>query len=140
MKKILTILVSVIFVLALSACTQGTNSGSSGNEQSTTASTASVKAVEDTTYIADNTQQTEQSTQQSTQNTVAQLTREEALDIALQQAGVTKDTIRDLETELDRDNGITVWEIDFESGNTEYSFDINAETGDIVERDQDRFD
>lgn len=65
------------------------------------------------------------------------LTADEALNIALEQAGVTRDTIRNLENRLENDDGVLVYEIDFEAGNTEYSYDVNAETGAIVERDRD---
>lgn len=64
------------------------------------------------------------------------LSADEALDIALNQAGVTRDSIRDLENRLEWDDGIQVYEIDFDSGSNEYSFDVNAETGAIVERDR----
>ena len=68
------------------------------------------------------------------------LTAEEALNIALKQAGVTEESITGLQNHLERDDDILVYEIDFESGNMEYSYDINAETGAVVERDHDRND
>ncbi len=68
------------------------------------------------------------------------ITADEALNIALKQAGVTREDIRNLESTLDRENGAAVYEIDFDVGNVEYSYDINAETGAIVERDRDRQD
>lgn len=63
------------------------------------------------------------------------LTSDEALDIALKQAGVTRDDIRHLENNLDTENGVSVYEIEFKSENTEYSYDVNAETGEITERE-----
>ena len=68
------------------------------------------------------------------------INREEALDIALEKAGVTKTDIRDLEIELDHERGKKVWEIDFDHGDLEYSYDIDAESGAIteVERERDR--
>lgn len=66
-----------------------------------------------------------------------ELTAEEALDIALGQAGVTREQITNLESYLDREDGRLVYEIDFDAGGTEYSFDVNANTGEIVERDRD---
>lgn len=68
------------------------------------------------------------------------LTEQEALDIALEQAGVTRENIMELENKLEMDDGILVYEIDFLSGTTEYSYDVNAATGEIVERDRDLFD
>ena len=68
------------------------------------------------------------------------LTEQEALDIALEQAGVKEENITKLENKLEMDDGILVYEIDFLSGITEYSYDVNADTGEIVERDRDLFD
>lgn len=67
------------------------------------------------------------------------ITRERALEIALDKAGVKQSDICDLDIDLDRERGTTVWEVDFDHGNLEYSYDIDAETGDItkVERERD---
>ena len=68
------------------------------------------------------------------------LTADDALEIALDRAGVSRQSITSLENNLDRENGVLVYEIDFDSGNTEFSYDVNAETGAIVESDRDRAD
>ncbi len=65
---------------------------------------------------------------------------DEALDIALNEVGATRENISRLERMLELDDGIPVWEIDFDYDGNEYSFDVNAENGDIVERDRDRQD
>ncbi len=68
-----------------------------------------------------------------------QITRDEAIDIALNEAGAQKSDVFDLEAELDYENGQKVWEIDFDYDKLEYSYDVNAETGAItkVERERD---
>ena len=58
-----------------------------------------------------------------------------AKQIALAHAGVSEGSIREFECELDREDGITVYEIDFECGNYEYEYEINAATGEIVKYD-----
>ena len=65
--------------------------------------------------------------------------RKEAIDIAVEKAGVARSAIRDLDIELDVERGVAVWEIDFEHGSMEYSYDVNADTGVIthVERERD---
>lgn len=67
------------------------------------------------------------------------ITRERALEIALDKAGVKQSDIRDLDIELDHERGVKVWEVDFDCGNLEYFYDIDAETGNIakVERERD---
>lgn len=62
----------------------------------------------------------------------AVITLEQAKEIALNHAGLTADAVYFEKTELDYDNGIQVYELDFKSGGYEYEYDINAQTGDIV--------
>ena len=70
-------------------------------------------------------------------NTVT-ITREKALEIALQTAGLNENDIRDLEIELDNERTVTVWEVDFDHKNLEYSYDINAQTGAITKTERER--
>ncbi len=65
------------------------------------------------------------------------ITADEALNIALEQAGVTRQQITNLKSYLDREDGRLVYEIDFDANGVEYSYDINAKTGAVVERDRD---
>ena len=63
------------------------------------------------------------------------LTREEALEIALKDAGLTKDQIRDLDIELDRDGGALHYDVDFEKDDKDYDYEIDAETGKILRKE-----
>lgn len=65
------------------------------------------------------------------------LTAEEAKAIALDHAGFTADQVRELEAELDFEGGIPVYEVDFEAGKWEYSYEIHAETGEILSWEKD---
>jgi uncharacterized membrane protein YkoI len=58
--------------------------------------------------------------------------KEAAIDIALAHAGLKRADIRDLQCELDRENGIMVYEVEFESGRYDYEYDIDAATGKIL--------
>ena len=62
----------------------------------------------------------------------ARLTDKEAEDIALSAAGLARDDVRFDRTELDRENGREVWEVEFDHGRVEYDFDIDANSGEIV--------
>ena len=66
---------------------------------------------------------------------------QKAKEIAYEHAGVSADSLKKLEIELNRKRGVVVYEIEFEAGGYEYDYDINAETGEIVtsykERDND---
>lgn len=61
------------------------------------------------------------------------ISSDEALNIALSHAGVSRSQIRDLDVELDKDDGVLKYEIEFEVGNYEYEYDINAYTKSIIE-------
>lgn len=56
------------------------------------------------------------------------ITRDRAIELALNHAKLTRAQVRDLEAELDYERTGIFWEVDFESGGYEYSYDINAET------------
>lgn len=66
------------------------------------------------------------------------LTAEEALSMAYADAGVTAGQASGVECELDRENGRWVYEISFDVGPTEYEFDLDAVTGDILLREVDQ--
>ena len=67
----------------------------------------------------------------------AAITAEEAKQIALNHAGVNEADIRALELETDRDDGRTVYEFSWKVGWTEYDYDIDAATGEILSFSQD---
>lgn len=55
-----------------------------------------------------------------------------ATSIALNHAGVDANTVYDMNTELDAENGTIVYEVEFKSGNIEYDYEIDAATGEIL--------
>ena len=61
------------------------------------------------------------------------LTAAEAEAIALAHAGLTGEEVIFEPTETDREKGKTVYEVEFRKGNWEYSYEIDAETGKILE-------
>ena len=58
-----------------------------------------------------------------------------AKSIALNHAGVSESKAYDMEIELDEEDGMLVYEVEFKSGGMEYSYEINAATGAIVEQE-----
>ena len=67
------------------------------------------------------------------------LTQEEALSKALQHVNLRKDQV-DLvkKVELDYEDGRKVYEVEFYKGGIEYEFDIDAETGAVINFEKDR--
>ena len=72
-----------------------------------------------------------------TEITTEHITVEKAKEIALNHAGISKKDAKFSETELDFDHGVEVFEIEFKVGNTEYEYEINAKTGDVVKAEYD---
>lgn len=60
------------------------------------------------------------------------ITAEEAKSAALKHAGLTATEVTFTKSELDYDNGIAEYEIEFYSASHEYEYDINAATGAVI--------
>ena len=58
-----------------------------------------------------------------------------AKSIALNHAGVSENEAYDMEIEPDDEDGTLVYEVEFKSGNMEYSYEINAATGAILKHE-----
>ena len=74
-----------------------------------------------------------------TQTAGSEISAADAKAIAFAHAGVSEADARGLEMDIDRDNGRTVYEFEWEIGRVEYSCDVDAATGEVVgfERDAD---
>lgn len=69
-------------------------------------------------------------------DTSVTVSRECAIELALDNAGLSLEEVRDLDAELDRERGGIYWEVDFEADGYEYSYDIDSATGEIVRVDR----
>ena len=58
-----------------------------------------------------------------------------AKSIALNHAGVSEGKAYDMDIELDDEDGRLIYEVEFKSGNMEYSYEINAATGAILKHE-----
>lgn len=67
---------------------------------------------------------------------MAGITAKHAKETALRHAGLDESQVSDVDVDLDRENGKLIYEVDFISGNTEYDYDINAETGEVISADK----
>jgi uncharacterized membrane protein YkoI len=63
---------------------------------------------------------------------IAIIERERAVDIALAHVELTLDEVFDIEAELEYDYNGTFWEVEFQKDFSEYSFYIDAESGNVV--------
>lgn len=69
-----------------------------------------------------------------------QISPEEAFETALKHAKKKKGSVRLKKNELDFDDGIYKYEIEFIENGIEYEFDIDAETGRILKYEKDLWD
>ncbi len=71
----------------------------------------------------------------SMENASKYITADEAKSAALTHAGVTGE-VEKYECDFDTDDGIAVYEIEFETSEYEFEYDIHAVTGEIIESDK----
>ena len=68
------------------------------------------------------------------------LRREDALAIALKDAGLEENQVSRLKAEFDYDDGRPEYDVEFRYDGWEYEYEIHAESGKILNRDKDRGD
>ena len=66
-----------------------------------------------------------------------EITVSQALDIALEKAGLARDQVQVTQSQLELDEGRRVYEIQFVNGDQEYEATIDAATGAILDWDRD---
>lgn len=73
---------------------------------------------------------------QSNVNTTANISAERAKEIALSHAGLTSNQVTFKRTEIDFDDGIQKYEVEFNYNNREYDYEIDANTGKVLSYEQ----
>ena len=73
---------------------------------------------------------------QSSGQTADQITLEKAKEIALNHAGVKSGDVVGFRSELDRDDGVSIYELTFRAGGYEYDYEINATTGAVLKSEK----
>lgn len=80
------------------------------------------------------------STSGTTSGSSSLISAEAAKSAALAHAGVNASNVYEFKCELDRDDGVTLYEVEFKSGGMEYEYEIDATTGAVLKAEQDRDD
>lgn len=75
--------------------------------------------------------------QQETAAPAADIGVERAKEIALAHAGLSNYKVSFVKAQLDNEDGVKVYDIDFYSGNVEYDYEISVADGTIISADQD---
>ena len=133
MKKIIALVFSLILVLSLAACGNKSNMGNDINNGASSIVSDTESIISDIT--GNNNSKNNNSNNNNSLN--AKMTRDEAKSRALKHANLDEKNITGLDIDLDRDDGVLKYEIDFHSGGLEYDYDINAETGEIISSSKD---
>ena len=75
--------------------------------------------------------------QQTTAKPAADIGVEKAKEIALAHAGLSNDKVSFVKAQLDNEDGVKVYDVEFYSGNVEYDYEISVADGTIISADQD---
>lgn len=126
MKTVWILFTVAALVVVLSACTDAAGRNkTTPTAPVTTTEAPSTPSADPTTLTA-----TDPTTPSATPT--GTITRERALEIALAKAGLTADAVHDIDIELDRDDGVLHYDVDFETATAEYEFEIDAATGKLL--------
>lgn len=139
MKKKLLIGLTAAGLVLIAGCSGNTGTtGSAQNSASAGAVSADTEAVtpkitEETTTTVSN----EAGSGQGQSTTSNDIGEEQARATAVEHAGLTADDVTFIKVQMDRDDGRTVYDVEFYYNNTEYDYEIDASSGEIVSYDQD---
>ncbi|MCD7733884.1 MAG: PepSY domain-containing protein, partial [Clostridiales bacterium] len=139
-KKVLSLILALALMIALFA---GCSAASASSEELVTPkATAKTTSAEDTSDTAEEvtastTSTAAETTATATADTASDLIGETAAkEIALADAGFEEDWVSDIWVKLDTDDdtGVQEYEVEFRESGTEYDYEINATTGDIISK------
>ncbi|MBU5315768.1 PepSY domain-containing protein [Clostridium bornimense] len=129
MKKLSLAIIIATVSISLVGCG---NSGVVGNDNN---NTSGVNNYETTTQ--DNSESNAQGNAQESVNNTGDISLDKAKEIALAHAGLTSDQVNFKRTELEFDNGVKKYEVEFYYNNMEYSYEVDSHTGNILSYEQD---
>ena len=130
--KIYSALVSLIIIASvLGGCATFTVIDKKTNDKQEAVSSVIENDVKNTE------KETTAETKKSFENTEETISKDEAVNIALSHAQLKKEEVKLLFSELDFDDKILKYEVEFRKGTYEYDYEINANTGEIISFDKD---
>lgn len=151
-KKLLALVASAALVAALGLAGCGSSQASSASssasaessaaaaasssaaaESSAAAASSSAAATEASSASAAATEASSPAAAATTQNSNNYIGEDAAKEIALTHAGVAAADCTELKVELDTDDAVVHYDVDFKAGGMEYDYDIDSTTGDILQ-------
>ena len=145
MKKLSLAAIIVTVSISLSGCTNsGTvSNGNENNIESTTQNSteSNVQNSSESSTENNNVNTSQDNNTNNAQNNIVNNTGNISLDkakeIALSHAGLSADQVTFVKVKMDFDDGIQKYEIEFYYNYREYSYEIDANTGNILSYEQD---
>ncbi len=127
--KLAVFLLAALFVLG--GC------GNSGGNDTNQAQSSSETSAPTTSSVSEEQSASTQAQQQTDDNTSDQgeISRERALEIAMADAEVSSDNAREVKAERDEDDGIPIYDIEFETEYGDYDYEVAINGGKIVGAD-----
>lgn len=113
------------------------NAVTSGDDQADDGAAAQTSGTQESSASAAQTDDASASSAQQSTASSGAIDEAQARSIALEHAGVAESDAKFYRVERDNDDGRAVYEVEFYSGNTEYDYEISAETGEILSYDSD---
>ncbi|MBE6824851.1 MAG: hypothetical protein E7513_05840 [Ruminococcaceae bacterium] len=137
MKKLLILSLVLSLLLTVVGCAT-----LAPNSVNVTAPTEEAVAVDPATQAVAEEQTTAQAEAETVAETKAKtadekISEEKAKEIALTHASLKESEVKALFVELDFDDGVLRYEVDFKHGGYEYDYDIDAKSGTILSYDKD---
>lgn len=113
------------------------NAVTSGDDQADDGAAAQTSGTQESSASAAQTDDASAADAQQSTASSGAIDEAQARSIALEHAGVAESDAAFYRVERDNDDGRAVYEVEFYSGNTEYDYEISAETGEILSYDSD---
>ena len=113
------------------------NAVTSGDDQADDGAAAQTSGAQESSASAAQTDDASAADAQQSTASSGAIDEAQARSIALEHAGVGEGDAKFYRVERDSDDGRAVYEVEFYSGNTEYDYEISAETGEILSYDSD---
>lgn len=123
MKKLLALTLISLFIVSLVGCSLATQ--------------PVVETVIETVLVEVPATQEKETVAETTETQSEKISEQEAKDIAFKHAKIKEADAKYVQTELDYDDGILRYEIDFYYDGYEYDYDIDAYSGKILSYDKD---
>ena len=121
---ILTIIISLVGCTNSGAASNGNTDPSTQNRNESNIQDSSENSMENNNV-------------NNNSNNTGNISKDKAEEIAISHAGLSKNQVDFKRKELELDNGIQKYEVEFYYNNKEYSYEIDANTGDILSYEQD---